>query len=452
MQQYAIIDTKSFNCACLLLEHQDEHLVVLENRQYLPPVTSASWQDKLPQILKHIAQDLPNTEFVFLLPNAAVIHLTIEVPSRPKIRISDNIAHVLYKNFKISPQKYCFQFMPLGENRYVVSLITKKFYKFIKGAIKNNFKQIKIFPFFTGQFAYTKEQASEQNIVTIFIEKDLRRFFIRTPQETNFIDFYQPNTDASDEFNDIRNVQQFIFQTLDIPENKKLILIGDVSDTLKELYATEYGTPPELPKTSEKLLGCTEKISEIAKCTYLGIDSIINGNASSLNAFDFHRPVTCSCNKFLERWQRSFSVIASICFILSGVFFANEFQQQMHLKEKEIQLHRHRNAIEQLQIINHYLTEKEQQSALLPQILLNYCYLLQTLPGDFCIDHLGFEHSDEQDFCSINGRIYRENIEIFKRVLREKLHRKVDFYTEPSDETIDNFSIRIPLGPLPILS
>gem|GEM_PF-4800943 len=231
-----------------------------------------------------------------------------------------------------------------------------------------------------------------------------------------------------------------------------MFLIGDISDTLKDIYATEYGTMPEALDCSEKILGCTEKISEIAKCTYLGIDSIINGKISYLKAFDFQKLSTYSGNSIFLKHQKKFALITCLCLIFSGFFFANEIQQHIRLKEKDLQLNQHLSAIERLQTINNYLLEKEQQSTLLPQLLLKYCYLLQTLPGEFCIDHLGFEHSNDQDFCSIRGRIYRENLENFKRALRERLQNKVDFYSEPSDETIDNFSIRIPLDPLPVLS
>lgn len=453
MQRYAIIDTKAFDCQCLLLEHQEGHLVVLENRQYLPPCESASWQAKLPQILKHISKNLPNTKFIFLLPDSAAIHLTLELPARSQTPIRENISRVLYRDFKISPQKYCFQFAHLDGNRYMVSLVTRKFIDFVKAVLGNNFRQIKIFPFFIGQLAYISGQTSNENIVTIFVEEHLRRFFIKTPQETNFIDFYQSNTDTSGKFSDIRNTQQFIFQTLNIPEGKKqLFLIGDISDSLKEIYAAEYGTTPETLGYSEKILGCTEKISEIAKCTYLGIDSIIDGGTSNLNAFDFQKLSTHGNNFVLFKHQKKFAIIACFCLIFSVFFFANEVQQHIRLKEKELQLHQHLSAIERLQAINNYLIEKEQQSTLLPQILLKYCYLLQTLPGNFCIDHLGFEHSNDQDFCSIRGRIYRESLEDFKRALKERLQNKLDFYSEPSDEAIDNFSIKIPLDPFPVLS
>ena len=453
MQRYAIIDTKAFDCQCLLLEHQGEHLVILENRQYLPPVTNTSWQAKLPQILRHISKNLPDTEFVFLLPDSAVIHLTVEVPRRPKTPIRENISRILYRDFKISPQKYCFQFSHLDRNRYVVSLVTRKFINFVKETIQSNLKQAKILPFFAGQFAYIKGQKSDQNTVTIFIEKNLRRFFVKTPQEINFIDFYQPKNNSSDEFGTVRNTQQFIFQTLNIPEGKKqLFLIGDISESLKEIYATEYGTIPTSLNHAERVLGCTAKISEIAKCTYLGIDSIINGENFHLNVFDFQKLSTDNYHKTLLKHQKKLVIAACFCLFFSGFFFANEIQQHIRLKGKDVQLHHHLSTIERLQAINNYLLEKEQQSTLLPQILLKYCYLLQTLPGSFCIDHLSFERSDNQDFCSIRGRIHRENLEIFKKTLNERLQHKLDFYSEPSDETIDNFSIRIPLDPLPVLS
>ncbi|MGX8716478.1 MAG: hypothetical protein ACSW8C_00630 [bacterium] len=452
MQRYAIIDTKAFDCRCLLFEHQNGHLVVLEDRQYLPPIPSASWQAKLPQTLKHISKNLPDTEFIFLLPDTAVIHLTVEVPTRTTIPLRENISHILYKDFKISPAKYCFQFAHLDGNRYIVSLVTRKFINFVKGALENNFDQIKILPFFIGQFAYIKQQASDENSVTIFIEKNLRRFFIHTSEETNFIDFYQPNTEGSDEFSNIRNTQQFISQTLDIPEGKKrLFLIGNVPDTLKDLYATEYGETPETSESSDKMLGCVERISGIAKCAYLGIDAMINGDLSHLDAFDFQKLPTYGYNNFPVRYRKPLAIFACICFIFSGIFFTKELQQYIHLRQKSSQIQRSEDAIERLQNINRYLLEKEQQSTLLPQLLLKYCYLLQTLPENFCIDHLGFEHADGQDFCSIRGRIYRENLESFKRALNEHLHNKLNFYSEPSDETIDNFSIRILLEPLPPL-
>lgn len=453
MQRYAIIDTKAFDCQCLLLERQGERLVILENRQYLPPKESAVWQTKLPQVLEHVSKDLPDTEFIFLLPDSAVIHLTLEVVARPKTSVRETISHVLYRDFKLSPQKYCFQFAHLDGNRYIVSLVARKFIHFVKETIGDKFKQVKIFSCFTGQLAYVNGLTSNENIVTIFIEKHFRRFFIKTPQETNFIDFYQSNNDTSNEFSDISNTQQFIFQTLNIPEGKKqLLLIGDISETLKELYATEYGATPEVSSCSEKILGCTEKISEIAKCTYLGIDSIINGDMARLEAFDFQELPTCSSNPILFKHPKKLAIVACFCLFFSGIFFANEVQQHIVLKEKELKLNEHLSAIERLQTINNYLLEKEQQSTLLPQLLLKYCYLLQTLPGKFCIDHLGFERSNDQDFCSIRGRIYRENMESFKRTLSEILQNKVDFYSEPSDETVDNFSIRIPLDPLPVLS
>lgn len=453
MQRYAILDTKNFNCQCSIVEHQSDRLVILENRQYLPSTASDAWQTKLPQILEHIAHDFPNTEFIFLLPDAAVIHLTLELPVNSKNSIRENIAHTLYKNFKLSPQKYYFQFVHLDENRYMVSLVTKKFLNCVREAIGNRFKSIKIFPFFTGQFAYIQALPTEPSGIIIFIEKHLRRFFIHTATETNFIDFYQPQENSFNDVSDIHHTQQFISQTLNVPEGeKKLFLIGDISDGLKELYATEYGTPPETQTDTTKILGCTEKISEVAQCAYWGINSIINGNASHLNTFDFCQVPVCNCQKFLTRWKKPLSIVASIGFLLSTLFFARELQQHFALKEKNIQLNLHKNTIEHLQTIHNYLTEKEQQSTLLPQILLNYCYLLQTLPGHFCIDHLGFGNTDEQNFCSIRGRIYKEKVEIFKRTLRERLHHKVDFYAEPSDETIDNFSIRIPLNLPPILS
>ena len=89
MQRYAIIDTKAFDCQCLLLEHQEERLVVLENRQYLPPSERTSWQAKLPQILKHICKNLPDTKFVFLLPDSMVIHLTLEIPKKDGVQEED---------------------------------------------------------------------------------------------------------------------------------------------------------------------------------------------------------------------------------------------------------------------------------------------------------------------------------------------------------------------------
>lgn len=453
MQRYAIIDTRAFDCQCILLEQQEGHLVVLENRQYLSPLSSASWQAKLPQVLNHIKKNLPGTPFVFLLPDSAVIHLTVEVPTHSKNPIRETISHILYRDFKISPTRYCFQFARLDRNRYIVSLVTRKLINFVKETIGDNLEQIKIFPFFIGQFAFIKSQETDENVVTIFIENHLRRFFIRTSIETNFIDFYKPNADTTDEFNDIRNTQQFIFQTLNIPEGKKrLFLIGNISDALKELYATEYETLPETPDYTKDILGSTEKISEISKCAYLGIDSVVNGDFPQLDAFDFYKLPTDNYNSIFLKHQRTFAIVACLCFIFSGMFFAQELQQYIQLKEKDTQLHQHLSAIERLQAINNYLLEKEQQSTLLPQILLKYCYLLQTLPGNFCIDHLGFEHSNDQDFCSIRGRIYRENLENFKRTLNERLQHKVDFYSEPSDETIDNFSIQIPLEPLPILS
>ena len=452
MQRYAIIDTKSFDCRCLLLEHQNGHLVVLEDRQYLPPVSSASWQAKLPQILKHISKNLPNTKFIFLLPDTAVIHLTIEVPKRSTIPIRENISHILYKDFKISPTKYCFQFARLDGNRYIVSLITRKFINFVKEAIGTNFKQVKILPFFIGQFAYIKDQTFHENTVTIFIEKNLRRFFINTSEEINFIDFYQPNTGGSDEFNNIRNTQQFISQTLNIPEGKKrLFLIGNVPEALKELYTTEYGAHPETLEHLGHMLGCVDRISDIAKCAYLGVNSMLNGHLSRLDAFDFQKLPTFGYDNFPERYRKPLAILACVCLIFSGIFFVSEVQQYIHLSQKAYQLQRSGDAIERLQAINRYLLEKEQQSTLLPQILLKYCYLLQTLPENFCIDHLGFEHTDGQDFCAIRGRIYKNNLESFKQNLSEKLNHKLEFYSETSDENIDNFSILIPLDPLPAL-
>ena len=229
-------------------------------------------------------------------------------------------------------------------------------------------------------------------------------------------------------------------------------MIGDISDALKDIYAAEYGTIPEVLNHSKKILGCTGKISDIAKCTYLGIDSIVHGKTSYLKAFDFQKLPTYNGNPTFLKHQKKFALVACLCLIFSGFFFANEIQQHIRLKGKDFQRYQHLGTIERLQTINNYLLEKEQQSTLLPQLLLKYCYLLQTLPGEFCIDHLGFEHSNDQDFCSIRGRIYRENLENFKRSLTERLQNKVDFYSEPSDEIIDNFSIRIPLDPLPVLS
>ena len=449
MKRYVIIDTRSFDVQCVTVEAHGNGIIFKECRQYLPPSSESVWRKKLPRVLDLIQQNIDKQPVVFLLPEAACMNLTVEIPQKNGFSVDQRIEYVLYKDFGIYPSKMIFQSLNLDKNRYLVTLISKHFFSFIKAALRKRFADdVKIFPPVIGQLAYAETLKTEGNTLIVFAENNLRRFFIQTQAETNFIDLYHSAVDQNENCQSIRNAQKFIYRTLDLPEGEsRLFFIGNALDELAELYAAEYGLQAERPVFVDKVLGSVDKITDIKKCIYCGINDIVEGKNERLNDFNFYA-VPDASSVFLRKIFRHKSVIYAGLFIWAvwalgfsgfvGMRYKRLHHVTMMMQEKQ-------NHIRELQRENKLFKKWYNQRTVLPKILVNYCYLLQTMPGDFCLDHMGFVSEGARDYCSIRGRVYHNGMKRFKQTFKLKLHHKIEWYSEPSFEDVESFSVRIPL-------
>ena len=126
MKDYIIINTRNFDVQCVLIGHEKDRIVILENRQYLPISDQKIWEKKLPEVIEKIENDYPDKEKIFLFPESTCLNLTIEIPEDNNFTLEQRIAHILYKNFHFYPSKMGYKFWNLDKNRYAVILISKK--------------------------------------------------------------------------------------------------------------------------------------------------------------------------------------------------------------------------------------------------------------------------------------------------------------------------------------
>lgn len=453
MKDYIIINTRNFDVQCVLIGHEEDRIVILENRQYLPISDQKVWEKKLPEIIEKIENDYPDKEKIFLFPESTCLNLTIEIPEDNNFTLEQRIAHILYKNFHFYPSKMGYKFWNLDKNRYAVVLISKKFLKFIQKSLPAEKTQnFLFFPPFIGLLNYFKNLELKESSIAIFYENNLRRFFIKNEDEINFIDFYQTSKLSNKTFfKDIRSTQQLIAQSLNIDKNNKLFLFGDIPEGMKEIYEEEYKGKVDVVKVLN-ISGVVENVSVMTQALYLGLDQLINVSDCPLKAFNFsslilHTSLVEKLKQRVEKHKRILSVFLWLWLIIALLTLSYACYENTIFRKQLVAFNELQKNIKSLKKCNKTWKKQNETRCFIPKIFLKYYDVFQALPGKFCIDGMGIDFEEGKTFCCIKGRIYENDFAVFEESLSKALksNYKIDLKTEIVEEKKLHYRIKIPV-------
>lgn len=455
MENYVIIDARNFDVRCVLIGHEESSIVILENRQYLPPCEQKIWEKKFPEIIEKIERDYTGKEKIFLFPESVCLNLTIEISENNSFTVEQKIAHVLYKNFHLYPSKMGYKFLNLDKNRYVIILIEQKFLKYIKRALlSEKTREYLFFPPFIGLLNCFKNLDLKETSIAVFFEKKLRRFFVKNQTEINFIDIYQTSeTSHKSFFKDVRTTQRLIFQSLNIEDkNKKLFLFGDIPEAMKEIYEKEYGKNVSIVESFENASGFIENISVIAQCLYFGIDRIVNTKDCPLNVFNFsslvfHTSVLGGLKKKLEAHKKFISIFLLLWLVIVMLALGYTCYENTIFRKRSVAFTELQNQVDFLKKCSKSWEKQNQVRCFIPKIFLKYYDIFQTIPGKFCIDGIGTVSEKDKCFCCVRGRIYEDDFAEFEKNLSKKLktESKLDLKTEIWEDNKLHYRVKIPI-------
>lgn len=470
MKKYFIIDTRLFDVRGVSIELNDGHYIVLENQQYLEVCNKKSWRRKFPETLKTIYKKISEITPVFILPETTSLNLIITIHSVQGFTLEQKFAKTLQQNFGLYLRDFVYQYTRLEDQRYLITLIPQNFLRFIKSSFDKYLPSSRIFittPL-VGLMAYFNSLPQISNpSIAIFIENHLRRFFVKNQKSIDFIDFYQL-TQPDQEFSTdtLRNSQQFITQSLDIPAGEKQILIfGDLPDNLLDIYRNDPKIDLKIIKNIDNLSGSTDHISTLNQCLYVGLCNTFGEQENPLKIFNFYglpespkfltklAKIRNRIQAYFEHYSIQFLCILllSICCLITGIFY--EFNRNKTLKSLRIEVDDIKLRIRQVQIENKFLEKQNNECMFLPNAFLNLCYDLQNISSDFCIDYLSITKTKQQYFYNIKGRVEQKHFKSFSeelnKLLKAKLTEKAFKKSSISSTNIQGqfyeFAIKIPL-------
>ncbi len=446
MKEYLIIDTRNFDVRCVLIGHQKDCIIILENRQYLASCDQKIWENKFPRIIEKIQNDYPDKKMVFLFPESVCLNLTVEIPENNHFTIEQRIAHVLYKNFQYYTSKISFRYFNLDKNRYAVVVIAKKFLKFIRKCFSlSKAENFMVFPPFVCLLSYFRCLSQDETSMAIFCENGLRRFFIKDKSEINFIDFYQSvNSFKTSSMKDVKLMQQLIFQGLNVDsKNKTLFLLGDVPEGLSEVMAEESKTNIHEIHSLEVVSGFLENISLASQCIYVGLDDMIKTKDCLGSSFDFapvifQNALLQKLKSFIEKNKILASSFLIIWFLISVSFLGYKGYEVRGLQRCFVAYEALKNDINKIKECNKVWKIQNDVRTYIPSLFLKCYDVFQTIPGDFCIDGIRINTEGKKSFCYINGRVFKDDWLRFKEKVEKFLKpqlklKKIHLETEKLD-------------------
>lgn len=456
MQRYLFIDTRHFDVRTTCIEVQKESFVILENRCYLEPCDEKVWMKQLPNTLKKIAQNNLQCSVIFIFPETSVLNLIIEVGG-DSFPIEQKIARTLHKDYGLNIQKMCYKTLALSANKYIVTLVPKKFLKFIQRTTYHcSLTSVAYFPPIIGFGAYVTHLSEEKPFTALFIENHLRRFFTRDIHGFHFLDFQYVQTDARDlGLDSLKRTQQMVVQSLNLgTERKPLLLFGHLAPAMAELYQTEASVSCKVMQDIPELLGIKDPLSSVQQALYMGLCFLLQEPSNALQVFNFSGILTRRTSlqrKIYFRYEKFIKLTLTLWFIavLGGATFYGIQRERAGQKLGELEAIK--KEIKELKYQNKVFKKQNEKRLFLPKVSLQYCEWMQALPGRFCIDYISFQKENRKQYCRFNGRVLEGDRQVFEMEAKARFKKKwgksgkdLDLKMQP-DRDFCRFMIRIPV-------
>ena len=395
MHRISIIDTRDYNLRYFKIEKRGEYFVVSNTERFLESSEEKVWRKNLPLALTRLSEYSLEKEVVFILPESSCLNLVVATQEDPQLNETQRIAKALHKEFGVRTEHTVFNYLQLSEQRYVVSLISNKFWSFFKSTINKSLpladKHIYCFPPFVGHWAYfhKKFHQEESSQMTLFVEKKLRRFIAKTEEGIQFLDFRTSGKEPSNLWNELFGTQKFIQQSFNLPSGVKHWTI--IGETCKEKMALYTQNIEHLSCSTVELipemLGAETHLNLSEQSLLVGLLTNLV-NKDKFIVFDFSKVyLPCKHNWKIFHYLRTYGLPLLLLYVLFITGFIWKQVRDLNCLEKNyLELGHTQKQISSLKIENKHYEKQTLAKTYLTSIFEKYLQLFYELPFQICLD------------------------------------------------------------------
>ena len=452
MKKFLLIDAR---CSCIqtyMFEQADDTRWLLQGTHSITNRSSLKeWRKNWRNALEQLHLQATSNEVIFLPPEEATLHLILDLKGASNLSFDQKITKVLSKNYGINVNRYVFKYCALGNEKYSMTLIPKKFFRFLIKTLTEIKDQFFIFSPFACLYSYYKNHFSNnKSSLVAFIDNHKRSFFVEKQGNVEFLEFKFLQK-ASEEKSEIP-ISQLITQAIDLtPDLETFTFIGEIPPQLLKLYQQEFKKKCRAIGEIEEIFGLKENLSLVHQALFTGALQLVQHSEDfnfaniHLNKNIYQRMADLGVN-FLKKHHKFCQWFSFLLMIFSFLFFTHEFYSYRLLSIQRKQSKQMQQKLKELDQKNKYLQNRNAACLFFPNVYLKHYEWLQTLSKEFCVDQISFLNEEE---IQIKGRVAladfeKEVYEVLQLKLKKSKLRKVKFETDLLDKHVYTFTLCLP--------